>query len=96
MLETIKGYYNGKQIVLDDSVKLKQGQEVTVTYINEGLTINAINHTDGEDEDIAALVDSLVGSVPNSGKTLEEYRNERLSKYESLNWYKCGSWYAIE
>ena len=32
MLETVKGYYNGTQIVLDSPVKLRQGQEVVITY----------------------------------------------------------------
>ena len=28
--------------------------------------------------DVEAVVDSLVGAIPNMGKTLEEYRSERL------------------
>lgn len=33
-------------------------------------------------EDIESIVASLVGAIPDTGKTLEEYRNERLKKYE--------------
>ena len=33
--------------------------------------------------DVEAVVASLVGAIPNMGKTLEEYRIERLKKYET-------------
>lgn len=33
--------------------------------------------------DVEAIVDSLTGVLPDTGKTLEEYRNERLKKYEN-------------
>lgn len=37
-----------------------------------------------EDEtDIEAVVSSLTGAIPNTGKSLEEYRSERLKKYEN-------------
>ena len=32
MLATVKGYYNGSQIVLDTPVQFQTGQEVIVTY----------------------------------------------------------------
>ncbi len=35
-----------------------------------------------EKEDVESLVRSLTGIIPDKGKTLEEYRNERLKKYE--------------
>ena len=35
-----------------------------------------------EKEDVEAIVRSLTGIIPDKGKTLEEYRNERLKKYE--------------
>ena len=35
--------------------------------------------------DVEAVVASLVGAIPNMGKTLEEYRSERLKKYEILD-----------
>ena len=31
------------------------------------------------------LVDSLVGAIPNSEKSLDEYRSERLKKYASTD-----------
>lgn len=35
-----------------------------------------------EREDVESIVKSLTGIIPDTGKTLEEYRNERLKKYE--------------
>ncbi len=35
-----------------------------------------------EQVDVDMIVASLVGSIPDMGKTLEEYRSERLKKYE--------------
>lgn len=32
--------------------------------------------------EVKAIIASLIGSVPDTGKTLEEYRSERLKKYE--------------
>ena len=33
-------------------------------------------------EDVESIVKFLTGIIPDTGKTLEEYRNERLKKYE--------------
>lgn len=35
-----------------------------------------------EQLDVEEIVSSLVGVIPDTGKTLEEYREERLKKYE--------------
>ncbi len=35
------------------------------------------------DTDIEAIVASLTGAIPDSGKSLAEYRSERLKKYEN-------------
>ncbi len=32
--------------------------------------------------EVEEIVASLIGSIPDTGKTLEEYRSERLKKYE--------------
>jgi hypothetical protein len=32
-----------------------------------------------------SITQSLIGIVPNSGKTLDDYRAERLSKYERID-----------
>lgn len=78
MLATAKGYYNGSQIVLNSPVQFQRGQEVIITY-----TIIADSAQNKKNQD--ALVDSLVGAIPKSGKTLEEYRSERLRKYASAD-----------
>ena len=77
MLATAKGYYDGTQIVLEQPVQFQTGQEVIVTYT----IINSSPNKENKDY----LVDSLVGAIPNSRKTLEEYRSERLKKYESID-----------
>lgn len=35
-----------------------------------------------ENTDVEAIVASLTGAIPDTGRTLEDYRNERLKKYE--------------
>lgn len=35
--------------------------------------------------DVEEIVASLIGVIPDTGKSLEEYRNERLKKYEISN-----------
>lgn len=77
MLATAKGYYNGSQIVLDSPVNIQKGQEVIITYT----IIQPVVEKDSMD----STVDSLVGAIPNTGKSLSEYRSERLQKYTSIN-----------
>ena len=77
MLATAKGYYNGSQIVLDSPVNIQKGQEVIVTY--------SIIQPVVEKNSLDSIVDSLVGAIPNTGKSLSEYRSERLQKYASIN-----------
>ena len=77
MLATAKGYYNGSQIVLDSPVNIQKGQEVIITYT----IIQPVVEKDSMD----STVDSLVGAIPNTGKSLSEYRLERLQKYASIN-----------
>lgn len=36
----------------------------------------------GEKTDVEVIVASLIGAIPDEGKSLEEYRRERLKKYE--------------
>ena len=77
MLATTKGYYNGSQIVLDSPVNIQKGQEVIITYT----IIQPVVENNSQD----SIVDSLVGAIPNTGKSLSEYRSERLQKYASIN-----------
>ena len=77
MLATAKGYYNGSQIVLDSPVNIQKGQEVIITYT----IIQPVVENNSQN----SIVDSLVGAIPNTGKSLSEYRSERLQKYTSIN-----------
>ena len=77
MLETVKGYYNGTQIVLDSPVKLRQGQEVVITYRVFKSNLRQTSKIN--------LIKSIVGALPDTGKSLDDYRKERLQKYESPN-----------
>lgn len=77
MLATAKGYFNGSHIVLDSPVKFQRGQEVIVTY--------SIIQSVPKNNNQSSLVDSLIGAIPNSGKTLSDYRSERLRKYASID-----------
>lgn len=77
MLATAKGHYNGSKIVFDSPVKFQRGQEVVVTYTIVQPLAKRKNQT--------SLVDSLVGAIPNRGKTLLQYRSERLKKYANLD-----------
>ena len=77
MLATAKGYYNGSQFVLDSPVNIQKGQEVIITYT----IIQPVVEKNSQD----SIVDSLVGAIPNTGKSLSEYRSERLQKYASIN-----------
>lgn len=83
MFATAKGYYNGSQIVLDTPAQLEKGQEVVIAYVIP--QSEKIKEPEEKQESIESIVDSLVGAVPNSGKNLEEYREERLKKYENFN-----------
>ncbi|MGI5079152.1 hypothetical protein E4N94_03600 [Treponema denticola] len=77
MLATVKGYYKGTQIVLDSHVQLRQGQEVIVTY--------TVTQPVSTKEPQINIVNSLIGAIPDAGKSLAEYREERLKKYASAD-----------
>lgn len=73
MIATAKGFFDGQQIVLDPPVRLEAGQEVVIAY-------TVVTSTKSK-ETKSNIVDSLIGAIPNTGKTLDDYRSERLEKY---------------
>ena len=73
MIATAKGFFDGQQIVLDPPVRLEAGQEVVIAYTVATTAKNV--------ETKSNIVDSLIGAIPNTGKTLDDYRSERLEKY---------------
>lgn len=44
-----------------------------------------INEKEFDKTDIDDIISSLTGIIPDTGKTLAEYRNERLKKYENIS-----------
>lgn len=43
------------------------------------------------------ILDSLIGIIPDQGKTLEEYKEERISeKYGIDGWYQCFTGYYFK
>ena len=73
MIATAKGFFVGQQIVLDPPVRLEAGQEVVIAY--------TVVTSKTSKESKSNIVDSLIGAIPNAGKSLEDYRSERLEKY---------------
>ena len=73
MIATAKGFFDGQQIVLDPPVRLEAGQEVVIAY--------TVVKSKTSKETKSNIVDSLIGAIPNTGKTLDDYRSERLEKY---------------
>lgn len=73
MIATAKGFFDGQQIVLDPPVRLEAGQEVVIAYTVATTAKSVVAKSN--------IVDSLIGAIPNTGKTLDDYRSERLEKY---------------
>ena len=43
-----------------------------------------------DNEELNDVLENIVGVLPDTGKSLEDYRAERMSeRYEFINWYKC-------
>jgi hypothetical protein len=77
MLATAKGYYNGSKIVLNTPVDFERGQEVLITY--------TILHSTNQKASPSDEVECLIGAIPDSTKTLADYRAERLEKYAHID-----------
>lgn len=46
-------------------------------------------------EPLDGIFEKIVGVIPDRGKSLEEYRNERIrERYETADWYKCDFRYG--
>ena len=77
-LAPAKGYFDGTHVILTSPVYFSRGQEVFVTpAVSEPPSSPYPSPAE-----IDAIVDSLRGSIPDTGQTLEEIREERLKKYE--------------
>ena len=70
--------------------------EKVYSYIQFICSQNDTRKTSGMDENIEDILDNITGSVPDSGKTLDEYKTERINKhYETTSWYKCNPWFGF-
>ncbi len=40
MLKSVSGYYNGTQIVMDETIDIAEGQKVIITFLNSTDTVS--------------------------------------------------------
>jgi hypothetical protein len=59
--------------------------EVIIREAPEAIPASKIDIENIERMMDGSITQSLIGIVPNSGKTLDDYRAERLSKYERID-----------
>jgi hypothetical protein len=59
--------------------------EVTIREVPEAASSPKIDMANIEHMMDGSITQSLIGIVPNDGKTLDDYRAERLSKYERVD-----------
>ena len=53
-------------------------------------------HKSMDDNELNDVLDSIVGVLPDTGKSLEDYREERMTeRYEYANWYNCDFKYGL-
>ena len=49
-----------------------------------------------DNEELNDVLENIVGVLPDTGKSLEDYRAERMAeRYEFTNWYKCYFEYGL-
>lgn len=67
--------------------------EKVYSYIQFICSQNTNRKISDTEENIEDILNNITGSVPDTGKTLEEYKLERMhERYETTGWYKCYSW----
>jgi len=59
--------------------------EVVISLNEEKTALPKLTMSDIDAMIKGSITESLTGIIPQSGKTLEEYRAERLAKYECTN-----------
>lgn len=63
----------------------KDDYDKAVSYIEFLASAREKEKNKKETVDVEAIIASLIGAIPDTGKSLEEYREERLKKYEVSN-----------
>jgi hypothetical protein len=71
-------------IPLPKSVHRKQ-VEIIVFVKEDEKVLPSLTKNDIDSLLSGSITESLIGIIPQSNKTLEDYRSERLSKYETAN-----------
>lgn len=60
----------------------KDDYDKAISYIEFLASAKEKEKNKREKVDVEEIVTSLIGAIPDTGKGLDEYRNERLKKYE--------------
>lgn len=63
----------------------KDDYDKAVSYIEFLASARKKEKNKKETVDVETIIASLIGAIPDTGKSLEEYREERLKKYEVSN-----------
>lgn len=77
-----------------DANSLMSFMNLPKTFRNRKLEVIVLPVEENSEEvkktaDVSTVVQSLIGIIPNDNNmTLEDYREERLRKYEAVDWYK--------
>ena len=69
---------------LPKSFQNKQVEIIVFVKEDKG-TLPSFTEHDIDSMLIGSITESLIGAIPQSNKTLDDYRSERLSKYETAN-----------
>ena len=87
-METVRQIINSNSldgiISLPKFLKNKK-VEITISLIQEDSHLPSLSKKDIDEMLHGSITESLVGILPPSKISLEEYRSERLSKYERTN-----------
>ena len=87
-MEAVKQIIDSK--LLDGVISLPKNfqnkkVEIIVFLTDEKITVPKLTMREINEMLKGSITESLIGSVPQSNMTLEDYRAERLSKYESID-----------
>ena len=69
-------------ISMPESFQNKQVEIIIITKEKKG-TLPTFTNQDIDSMLFGSVTESLIGAIPQSNKTLEDYRSERLSKHDT-------------
>jgi hypothetical protein len=87
-MEAIRKVVDGS--LLDSIISLPQHfqnrkVEIIVLPVEEPIESQKISAAEMDSILVGSITESLMGSLPDEGKTLDDYREERLQKYEYID-----------